>query len=70
MASIAGRATKVVISSMLIASDNKTPIEAAPLCGLSDSDAKVPMVVNPLITTAREVLDASASDRLRLILNL
>jgi len=55
---------------MLIASDNKTPIDAAPLCGLSDSDAKVPMVVNPLITTAREVLEASASDRLRLILNL
>ncbi len=61
---------KVVISNIVIATDNKTPIEAAPLCGLIDKDAKVPIVVRPLITTAREVLDASASDRLLLILYL
>jgi len=57
----AGKTVKVMTTSAEIEMVNNSPTDAAPLCGLKDSDTNVPIVVNALITTAREVLDAYAS---------
>ena len=48
-----------------MAIDRIRPIDAAPLCGLNDSEKNVPMVVSALRVTARGVLDRSTSVTLR-----
>jgi hypothetical protein len=53
----AGSTLNVVSNMIEIEIVSNIPTDAAPLCGLNDSEKKVPMVVRALITTARPVLD-------------